>query len=71
MIKYLITLCKFHKAYMDMYMEDKTICCLYKKYNTPKEPKLTYARQCQYYRPEDTVLKVRNIEIPNYIIATE
>ena len=64
-------LCKFHKYYTDKFMEEKSICCLYKKYNTPKEPQLTYARQCQYYRPEDTVLKVRNIEIPNYIIATE
>lgn len=64
-------LCKFYKYYTDMFMEDKAICCLYKKYNTPKEPQLTYARQCQYYRPEDTMLKERNIEIPNYIIATE
>ena len=64
-------LCKFRKSYMDMFMEDKTICCLYKKYNTPKEPEPTYANQCQYYRPEDTILKELNIQFPNYVIATE
>lgn len=42
-------LCKYRKSYMDMFMENKTICCLYKKYNTPKEPKPTYANQCNYY----------------------
>ena len=64
-------LCKFRKSYMDMFMEDKTICCLYKKYNTPKEPEPTYANQCQYYRPEDTILKELNIQFPNHVIATD
>ena len=64
-------LCKYRKSYMDMFMEDKTICCLYKKYNTPKEPQPTDAKQCHYYSPEDTLLKELKIQIPNYVIATE
>jgi hypothetical protein len=64
-------LCKYYKSYMDMFMEDKTICCLYKKYNTPKEPQPKDARLCQYYSPEDTLLKDFKIQIPNYVIATE
>lgn len=65
------TLCKYHRNYVGMLMEDKSICFLYKKYNTPKQPQITYAKQCPYYRFDDTVLKDLNIEMPNYIIATE
>ncbi len=42
-------LCKYLKQGYD----EPIICCLYKKYGTPKKPKQLEANSCKYYRPDN------------------
>jgi Competence protein len=64
-------LCRFYKSYTDMFWDTKYVCCLYKKCNTPKEPTPIYAKQCQHYIPNYTMIKDIKMVIPDYVVATE
>lgn len=64
-------LCKFYKTYTDMFWDKNNVCCLYKKYNTPRDPLPIYAKQCQYFSPNYTMIKDIKMVIPNYVVATE
>lgn len=64
-------LCKYHKVYSNMFMEDKSICCLYKKKGTPKEPIPNYANQCQYYCADQEMMKQYKLNFPDYVVAEQ
>lgn len=64
-------ICKFYKSNSNMLMETYNVCCLYKKYNTPKDPIPNYAKQCQYYSINQDFMKEYKLKLPNYVVADE
>jgi len=55
-------LCKYYQFVSGMY-DSGHICCLYKKYGTPRYPKQTYAINCNYYREDEKMID----QIKSYI----
>lgn len=56
------SLCKYRKENYD----DSNFCCLYKKFNTPKNPESKYAKECKYYKVDnDVVNEIRQQYIPD------
>ncbi len=49
--------CKYHKEYINYDCERETLCCLYKRFNTPKNPKRTNAIDCEYYQENTKLLE--------------
>ena len=56
-------------ALEDDYFVDGILYC--GKCNTPKEPTPIYAKQCQHYIPNYTMIKDIKMVIPDYVVATE
>ena len=49
--------CKYHKESVNYDCEGETLCCLYKRFNTPKNPKRTNAIDCEYYKEDSNILE--------------
>lgn len=58
--------CKYYKGGVF----SSHICCLYKKYGTPKVPKQQYAKQCEYYSEDRRLLNDIMNSMPPIVIAS-
>lgn len=51
------SLCKYHRSGFDFGLgEHPLFCCMSKSYGTPKFPKQSDAKDCQYYTPDQSII---------------
>lgn len=50
-------ICKYHRTCQDtLYSDYMHLCCLYKNYGTPQNPNPKYAKNCKYYKINNSLI---------------